>query len=97
MLDLVPTIEQACGLTPHPGNQGLSLLPLLRGEEQPERDDFAVSSSNGQQFGFFCNRSIRTKEYRYVWNLTDVDELYALPEDPGEKRNLAADRLMPLC
>ena len=91
MLDLVPTIEEACGLTPHPGNQGLSLLPLLRGEEQPERDSFAVSSSNGQQFGFFCNRSIRTGQYRYVWNLTDVDELYFLPEDPGEKRNLAAD------
>lgn len=90
-LDLVPTIEDACGLKRGPNHHGLTLLPLLEGKEQPERDAFAVSSSNGQQFGFFCNRSIRTREYRYIWNLTDVDELYFLPDDPGEKKNLAAD------
>lgn len=91
MLDLVPTIEEACGLGHNKTNQGLSLIPLLKGEAQPERAPFAVSSSNGQQFGFFCNRTIRTAEYRYVWNLTDVDELYHIPSDPGEKKNLAAD------
>ena len=31
---------------------------------------------------------IRDDEYKYVWNLTDVDELYSLTDDPGEKVNL---------
>jgi len=91
MLDLVPTIEELCGLEPSGERHGLSLVPLLKGEAQPERDNFAVSSSNGQQFGFFSNRSIRTPGWRYVWNLTDVDELYDHNADPGELCNLAAD------
>ncbi len=90
-LDFAPTVEQICGLEPQGARHGLSMLPLLRGEAQPEREAFAVSSSNGQQFGFFCNRSIRTARWRYVWNLTDVDELYDHDADPGELRNLAAD------
>ena len=90
-LDLPVTIEEICGLAPSGERHGLTLTPLFGGGEQPERDDFAVSSSNGQQFGFFCNRSIRTRDWRYVWNLTDVDELYYLPDDPGEKRNVARD------
>ena len=89
-LDLPVTLEELCGLEPSGPRHGLTLTPLFDGGEQPERDDFAISSSNGQQFGFFCNRSIRTREWRYVWNLTDVDELYFLPEDPGEKKNVAA-------
>jgi arylsulfatase A-like enzyme len=89
MLDLAPTIEDICGLEPDGARHGLSLMPLIRGEKQPTRDDFAVSSSNGQQFGFYCNRSIRTEKYRYIWNLTDVDELYDITNDPGELRNIA--------
>jgi len=91
MLDLVPTIEELCGIQSGGDRHGLSLVPLLSGGEQPERDGFAVSSGNGQQFGFYCNRSIRTERFRYVWNLTDVDELYDHDTDPGELRNLAKD------
>lgn len=87
-LDLPPTIEELCGLEPSDARHGLTLTPLFDGGNQPERDDFAVSSSNGQQFGFFCNRSIRTQNWRYVWNMTDVDELYDLSNDPGEKENV---------
>jgi hypothetical protein len=41
---------------------------------------------------------IRDARYKYVWNLTDVDEFYDLDTDPGEKRNLisastSADRI----
>ena len=95
MLDIPPTIEEICGLTPSgvgiEERHGMSLLPILKGKEQPERDDFAVSSSNGQQFGFYSNRTIRTAKWRYVWNLTDVDELYNHDNDPGELNNLAAE------
>ena len=52
---------------------------------------YAVFTSNGQQFGLFTQRGIRTEQYKYIWNLTDVDELYDLSVDPGEKHNLALD------
>ena len=53
--------------------------------------EFAVFSSNGQQFGLFTQRGIRTERYKYIWNLTDVDEFYDLTLDPGEKVNRASD------
>ena len=60
----------------------------------PEEDDACrrqiVSTSNGQQFGLYSTRMIRDDRYKYVWNLTDIDELYDLISDPGEKLNLIA-------
>jgi arylsulfatase A-like enzyme len=34
---------------------------------------------------------VRDARWKYVWNATDVDELYHLQADPGELRNLARD------
>ena len=31
---------------------------------------------------------LRTEKYKYIWNLTDVDELYDMEEDPYELHNL---------
>ena len=64
-------------------------LPLAAEEEQGRRE--IVSTSNGQQFGLYTARAIRTKKWKYVWNLTDVDELYDLESDPGEKENRVSD------
>lgn len=89
-LDIGATIADLCGLTDVDPGLGLSLAPLLRGEAQPERD-FAVSSANGQQFGLFTQRCIRTDQWLYVWNLTDTDELYAVESDPGQKANRIQD------
>ncbi len=49
-----------------------------------------VCSSNGQQFGLYTTRCLRDRTHKYVWNLTDVDELYDLQNDPGELDNLIA-------
>lgn len=65
-------------------------LPLSAAEDQNPRA-FITSSSNGQQFGLYTNRMIRGDRYKYIWNLTDIDELYDLKTDPGEKRNLIRD------
>lgn len=32
---------------------------------------------------------IRTADWKYVWNLTDVDELYDMANDPGELVNVS--------
>lgn len=50
-----------------------------------------VSSYSGQQFGLYTQRAIRTGEWKYVWNATDVDELYDLRCDPDELDNRVHD------
>lgn len=88
-LDMGATLGDLCGV-PVKAGHGRSLAPLLLGERQPERD-FQVSSSNGQQFGLYTQRSIRTDDWLYAWNMTDVDELYDVHADPGQKINRICD------
>ncbi|MBQ3668721.1 MAG: DUF4976 domain-containing protein, partial [Clostridia bacterium] len=63
--------------------------PLPETQEESEACPKEVLvTSNGQQFGLYTTRCIRTDKYKYIWNLTDNDELYDMTEDPGEKHNL---------
>lgn len=85
-LDTTRTIHDLMSL-----NQSAPLngrrLPLSASKDINPRA-FITSSSNGQQFGLYSNRMIRSDRYKYIWNLTDIDELYDLETDPGEKNNL---------
>ena len=88
-IDLAATFaEIATGGVPE-NMQGESLRGVLRGESEPR--SHAVASYHGSQFGLFSSRSIRDAQWKYVWNLTDVDELYDLTNDPWELRNLAGE------
>lgn len=81
-LDVAPTVEKLLGIEAQSKRHGRSVTE--------ENGDYAVFTSNGQQFGLFTQRGIRTKDYKYIWNLTDVDEFYVLSDDPGEKINRAS-------
>jgi len=90
VLDLVPTIANTMGLGELPGLVGRDLMPLLVGqrvEESPDWRDNVVSTYNGQQFGLYTQRSIRTETAKYIFNATDVDEFYDLLADPDELVN----------
>jgi arylsulfatase A-like enzyme len=86
-LDIAPTVEEICELPASGKRHGLSLIKRMK----KQGDDFTVSTSNGQQFGLFTQRCIRTRQYKYIWNLTDIDEFYVITEDPGEKINRIND------
>ena len=88
-LDLGITIGDLCEVPVKVGH-GISLVPLLSGKIQPDRF-FAVSAADGQQFGLYSQRSIRTKDWLYVWNMTDIDELYESKTDNGQKYNRITD------
>ncbi|NBD23346.1 sulfatase-like hydrolase/transferase [Paenibacillus glycinis] len=93
LLDLGPTLLELAGVAAVSERpfHGRSLVPLLRSDDGPARDewrDCVVATYNGQQFGLFTQRMIRTDAWKYVWNLTDVDELYDLKQDPAELANL---------
>lgn len=87
LLDLPPTICDLLGLKKHDALQGRSLHPLLFNQPAVNWRDHVVSTYNGQQFGLYTQRMLRTTRYKYVWNTTDVDEFYDLDTDPGELVN----------
>ena len=89
MLDLVPTILEFAQLPVPKDLHGVSLTPYLEGREHPSPRRYALTTYNGQQFGLYTHRMIRDKQWKYVWNLSDVDELYDMENDPYELTNLA--------
>jgi len=95
LLDLPPTILEVCGMAPpcEHAMHGRSMLPWMTGRagaSASSREE-VIASYNGQQFGLYTQRMLRSKKWKYVWNLTDVDELYDLEDDPHELYNRIGD------
>jgi arylsulfatase A-like enzyme len=90
-IDVAPTILDLAGVRIPAAMQGESLVPLLRGETVPWRDEFlyehrisikTIPKSEGV-------RTTRWKYVRYTESDPLVEELYDLQTDPLEERNLA--------
>ena len=88
-LDLPASFARWLGIGPLEVEHGRP-LPLSPEEDVSPREHI-VSTGNGQQFGLYSTRMLRDGRYKYIWNLTDVDEFYDLAADPGELRNLIAE------
>jgi len=89
LADFAPSFLEAAGIEPHREFTGRSFMPFLKGEKPADWQDVFFTQSNGnEQYGI--QRSVRTKEWKLVYNGYDYDELYDLIADPGETRNLLA-------
>ena len=84
-LDLHATLLSAAGLEVPEEAEGVNLLAGSTGRED------AFSQYFGCQFGLYSTRMVRDRRWKYVWNLTAMDELYDLEEDPAELVNRVAD------
>jgi arylsulfatase A-like enzyme len=73
--------------------QGHSLLPLTEGRTDWPRE-FSYSQYHGDWYGHYSSRMITDGEWKLVWNLTDLCELYDLRNDPHELENRFYD---PAC
>lgn len=95
LLDLPPTLLELCGAAAPENHRfhGESLVPLLFGDSPRSWREEVVATYNGQQFGLYTQRMIRTDRWKYIWNHTDVDELYDLEADPHELHNVAGHPL----
>lgn len=93
--DVAHTIMDYCGLKlpPMTRNHGMSWRPLLEGRAATWRDDWLYE--NMEYPGPHCApkaRGIRTKEWKLIYYLQQPQawEMFHLPSDPMEKKNLAS-------
>lgn len=90
LADFAPTFLDMAGVDPERPLSGLSLLPFLRGQCPEQWRDAIFTQTNGNEL-YGIQRSIMTREWKYVYNGFDYDELYDLRRDPDETRNLSAN------
>jgi arylsulfatase A-like enzyme len=88
--DFAPTFVEAAGLAPDAGLTGASLMPFLRGEAPSDWRDAIHTQCDGVEL-YYTQRSVMTRDTKYVFNGFDWDELYDLRNDPDEMHNLAND------
>jgi len=82
LIDLYPTLAEACAIDTPPELDGQSLLPLL--QDPNLETDRAVITTFGEG-----NSTLRTDRWRYIRYEDGSEELYDHSEDPNEWHNLA--------
>ena len=101
-VDVFPTVCDYAGIPAPPGLPGLSLRPLLEGNAAPWRE-YAFVESNywgraviGDRYKYITEYRPKDREDYIAPGPGDtqlgIEQLFDLQSDPGETRNLAADR-----
>lgn len=96
-VDLAPTIAEMARVKPGLDQDGVSLMPLLRGETDSVRNDLLFESFESHSllddgtielFGPGTHRGVRTSRYSYIQYFDGSRELYDNQTDPFQLVNL---------
>ncbi|MFB0518641.1 MAG: sulfatase [Acidobacteriota bacterium] len=91
LIDIPPTIFDLIDEPIPEFFQGNSLLPIVKGGSNSERQQIAFSEIDNEGYQLIC---LRTNEYKYIYNIASprknpsIEELYDLIKDKGETYNL---------
>lgn len=101
VMDFYQTLAEAAGVPAEqvPKNSGVSLMPILNGEGEPDRDTLTwcypqftntdVDAVITNESPFNEGAAIRQGDYKYLESLVyNRRELYNLNEDPSEQNNV---------
>jgi len=87
MCDFAPTVLEVAGAEQNP-TSGASFAPFFKQDEVEGWTQEFHTQFNGVEY-YYTQRISQTKEYKYVFNPFDFDELYDLTKDPYEITNLS--------
>ncbi len=90
-IDVCPTILDAAGVSIPDTVQGMSFLPVARGDQPEWRDAILYEYFWEEAFPQTPTvLGVRTEEYSYMWyhGIFDLQELYNVKEDPHQMNNL---------
>lgn len=91
-IDIAPTILELTDASTEIDMDGISFLPLLRGEAEQRNREFLYEYYWEPAFPHTPTTfALRGDQYKYIWyhGVWDRDELYDLQNDPDERYNLA--------
>lgn len=91
LADFAPTFLQLAGVDVPADLSGRSLVPFFQAQTPDDWPDTFYSQFNGVEL-YYTQRMVATKEFKYVYNGFDFDELYDLRNDPHELVNRADDQ-----
>lgn len=91
LMDLMPTFLDVAGADIPEEIDGRSILPLMKQETPVDWPDSVFLEYNGDEFGLYTQRGVRTDDYKFIYNGPDTNELYDLTADPHELNNVIDD------
>ena len=87
LLDVAPTLLEACDIKVDREFSGNSLVDYMKDKEPVKKQEVLFTQSNGNEL-YGIQRSVKTKDWKYIYNGFDFDELYDLKNDPDELHNV---------
>jgi choline-sulfatase len=90
LIDILPTLLDFAGISPTQRipMDGLSLLPIMKGEEKNTRVAFSEYHSQGSHAPCFM---VRQGRFKYIYIHGYYSQLFDLENDPGEWHNLSGN------
>lgn len=95
-IDLGSTLMDHCGIAPHDGIQGTSLMPIVEDPAATVRDSILIEDDSPMILAKLTPlpariRTLVTQDYKYTRNSKHEEQLFDLNSDPDEMTNIRAD------